>query len=169
VVQGEAPPTDGGWERDEAVFAWIYGPILAGAAVAVATGVVARTAGQVMLYTAATMVVVWFAHGYAAFVGHGGRMDLDGTFRRVVYAFGAELPVIASALPTLAALALAWIIGASVSAAGYLGLATTVGTMVGAATYAARNTGAGTAGAVLAALGAFIIGAALIAAKVALK
>jgi hypothetical protein len=169
VDQGEAPPGDGGWERDEAVFAWIYGPILAGAAVAVATGVVAETTGQVLLYTTATMVVVWLAHGYAAFVGHGGRMDLDGTFRRIVHAFGAELPILASALPTLAALAFGWIIDATVSAAGYIGLATTVGTMVGAATYAARNTGAGAAGSVLAALGAFVIGAALIAAKVALK
>jgi hypothetical protein len=169
VESGEAAPRAGGWEHDEAIAAWIYGSILAGAAVAIATGAIAKTTGQVLLYPTLTMVLVWLAHGYAAFVGHGGRMDLDGTARRIVHAFRAELPVLESATPTLAAIAIVWALGASVDTAGYVGLATTIGTMVAAATYAARASGAGASGTVLAALGAFIIGAALIAAKVVLK
>ena len=158
-----------GWERDESLVAWIYGSVLTGAAVVAATSKVAHTAGQVLLYTAVTMVVVWLAHGYAAFVGHGGRMDVDGTAGRFAHAFRAELSILGSAVPTLVALAAAWLLNAGVNAAGYAGLVTTIGTMVAAATYAARSAGAGFRGALLAAVGALVIGLALIAAKVALK
>ncbi len=115
------------------------------------------------------MIVVWLAHGYAAFVGHGGRMDVSGTAGRFAHAFGAELSILGSAVPTLVALAAAWLLDAGVDAAGYVGLVTTIGTMVAAATYAARSAGAGFRGASLAAVGALVIGFALIAAKVALK
>jgi hypothetical protein len=157
------------WERDESLVAWIYGSVLTGAAVVAATSKVAHTAGQVLLYTAVTMAVVWLAHGYAAFVGHGGRMDVDGTAGRFAHAFGAELSILGSATPTLIALAGAWLLDADVEAAGYAGLVTTIGTMVAAATFSARTTGAGPRGAMLAAVGAVVIGLALIAAKVALK
>jgi hypothetical protein len=169
VDSGHATPVGDGWERDESLVAWIYGSVLTGAAVVAATSKVASTAGQVLLYTAVTMIVVWIAHGYAAFVGHGGRMDVDGTTDRFAHAFGSELSILGSAVPTLIALAAAWLLGADVDAAGYAGLVTTIGTMVAAATYAARSAGAGFRGALLAAIGALVIGLALIAAKVALK
>jgi hypothetical protein len=156
-------------ERQESLVAWIYGSILTGAAVVAATSKIADTAGQLLLYTAVTMIVVWVAHGYAAFVGHGGRMDVEGTAGRFAHAFRAEISILGSAVPTLIALAAAWLLDADVSAAGYAGLVTTVGTMVAAATYAARSAGAGLQGALLAAIGALFIGLALIAAKVALK
>jgi hypothetical protein len=158
-----------GWERDEAIVAWIYGSILTGAAVAVATGAVAETVPRVLLYVGATMLVVWLAHVYADFVGRGGRIDVGDMPRRLAHAGVAELPILASSIPTLIAIALCRLTGASVSATGYVGLTVTITTMVVAATYAARNAGAGRAAAGLAASGALVIGAALIAAKVALK
>jgi hypothetical protein len=168
-VQRGEPTHAGGWERDDAIVAWIYGSILTGAAVAVATGAIAKTVDRVFLYVAATMIVVWLAHVYAAFVGHGGRMDVDGTLRRLGHSARVELPVVASAVPTLVVLAVCLTLDMSVSTMGFVGLTVTSTTMVAAATYAARNAGAGFAGAALAAGGALLIGAALIFAKVALK
>ena len=115
------------------------------------------------------MVVVWLAHVYADFVGRGGRIEVGDPLRRLARACVAELPVLASSIPTLIAIAVCRLTGASVSTTGYVGLVATITTMVAAATYAARSAGAGRAGAALAAVGALVIGAALIAAKVALK
>ena len=168
MERGERTDPDG-WERDDAIFAWIYGSVLTGAAVAVATGAGVKTVDRVFLYVCATMAAVWLAHVYAAFVGHGGRMDVSGTGRRLARAARAEVAILASAVPALATIAVCLALDMSVSAVGFAGLGATITTMVAAATYAARNTGAGFAGAALAAAGALLIGASLIAVKVALK
>ena len=126
LLRGERPPDI--WERDEAIVAWVYGSLLAGAWV-VPSGVVATAPGQVLLYTTISMVVIWVAHSYAAFVGHGGRFDAGGLVARVRHAMGTELPVLASATPTLIALATAWLFGAGVASTALVGLCTAIATM----------------------------------------
>jgi len=157
------------WERDEGAVAWVYGSILAGAAVVVAAGVIASAPGQVLLYTTATMIVVWLVHSYAAFIGHGGRFNLVGLYARLRHAMRTELPILAAATPTLAALAAASLFSAGVAATGLVGLVTSIATMAVVATRAARRAGAGRVGMAAAAAGALALGAILIAAKVALK
>ena len=157
------------WTRDERTVAWVYGSTLVGAAVVVSAGVVASEPGQVPLYTAATMVVVWLAHSYAAFVGHGGRVHLTGLASRIHSAMSSELPVLASATPTLAALAIAWLAGAGVNTTGWAGLATAIAVMSAVTAREARQSGAGKLGVVAAALTALVVGVLLVAAKVALK
>jgi hypothetical protein len=154
--------------RDEATVAWTLGPILAGATVVAATDV-ASESGQVLLYTAAGMFVIWLAHSYAAFVGHGSRFDPDGLGRRLRHAMSTELPILASAAPTLIALACASLAGAGASSTGLVGLVAAIATMAVTAAGAARRTGASTLGVSAAMGGALILGAMLIAAKVALK
>ena len=64
------------WERDEGAVAWVYGSILAGAAVVVAAGVIASAPGQVLLYTTATMIVVWAVLYYPATNSAGVSYDV---------------------------------------------------------------------------------------------
>ena len=157
-------------ERDEGALAWIYGSILTATAVVVATTIKeAIGPGRVFLYPGATMAVVWLAHGYAAFVGHGGRVEIPGLGRRLVHALGTELPVLASAGPTLVAIAVCWIVGATVSTTGLVGLGVATVTMVAVASAAARRAGASRRGIIGAGASALVIGSALIAAKLALK
>jgi hypothetical protein len=155
-------------ERDETVVGWVYGSILVGTAV-VAGGVIASKPGQVPLYTAVTMVVVWLAHSYAAFVGHGGRLDLAGRRGRLLHVVAAELPVLTSAAPTLIAMGVASLADADVGTTSYTGLIVAIATMVVVAAGAARRTGAGTLGIAAAAAVALLLGSLLIIAKVALK
>jgi hypothetical protein len=115
------PP--GSWERDERTVAWIYGSILVAAAVVVATEVIASKPGQILLYTTSTMVVVWLVHSYAAFVGHGGRIDIGGVGARVRHAMSTEFAVLASATETILRL---WCVVAAVCV-----LATLVGYAAG--------------------------------------
>ena len=167
-----APRDDGPsdeWERDEGAVAWVYGSILAASAVVVASGVIASAPGQVLLYTAATMTVVWLAHSYAAFVGHGGRVDVAGLGGRLAHAMRTELPVLASAIPTLIALVIAWLVGAGVTATGLAGLISAIATMALVAAGAAQRRGAGGLGMAASAAGALVLGGMLIIAKVALK
>ena len=166
LLRGERPPDI--WERDEAIVAWVYGSLLAGAWV-VPSGVVATAPGQVLLYTTISMVVIWVAHSYAAFVGHGGRFDAGGLVARVRHAMGTELPVLASATPTLIALATAWLFGAGVASTALVGLCTAIATMALVAATAARRAGAGRLGICAAVTAALVLGTLLIAAKVALK
>lgn len=155
-------------QRSEAAVAWTLGSILAGATVVAATDV-ASESGQVLLYTAAGMFVIWLAHSYAAFVGHGSRFDPDGLGGRLRHAMSTELPILASATPTLIALACASLVGAGESSTGLVGLMAAIATMAVTAAGAARRTGASTLGVSAAMGGALILGAVLIAAKVALK
>jgi hypothetical protein len=168
-VSWNAPLPAGGWERDERAVAWVYGSILVGAAVVVAAGVIASKPGQVPLYTASTMVVVWLAHSYAAFVGHGGRLDVEGRRERWLHALATELPVLASAAPTLIAMGVAWLADAGVGATGLTGLIASIATMAIVAAGAARRTGAGPLGIAAAAASALLLGGLLVFAKVALK
>jgi hypothetical protein len=163
-----ARPTEA-WERDESAVAWVYGSILAGAAVVVAAGVIASAPGQVLVYTLSTMIVVWLVHSYAAFVGHGGRFDLAGLHVRLGHAMRIELPILAAAAPTLVALGATSLMGAGVATTGIAGLVTSIATMAVVATRAAWRAGAGRLGMAAAAGGALVFGAILIAAKVALK
>jgi hypothetical protein len=157
------------WERDERTVAWVYGAVLTGAAVVVASAKLATQAGQVAIYTAAAMVVVWICHSYAVFVGHGGRFDGGRLRPLLAHAFRTEAPVLASSLPAVAAAAVAAVLGADVSTAGYAGAIGSVATMTVAAASAAKRSGAAPAGVAAGALSACLIGVLLIAAKVALK
>lgn len=164
----EGLPPDS-WERDERAVAWVYGAILTATTVVVASSVVASQPGQVLIYTASTMAVVWFAHSYAAFVGHGGRMDPDQIVIRAIHALRIELPVFVAALPALAATAIASALDADVQGVGFAGLFTAIATIVVVAAGAARRAGAGRIGMAAAALGALVVGGLLVAAKVLLK
>ena len=164
----EGARPDGTWERDEVLVAWVYGSILAGAAV-VGAGKIADTVGRASLYVAVTGTVVWLAHSYAAFVGHGGRIDLDGRGKRLRHAHAAEASILVSFVPAVAALLVCSLLDTPLSTAGFVALGVTILTMAWAAATAARRTGAEAGGSALAALGALLIGGTLIAAKVALK
>ncbi|HSI79292.1 MAG TPA: hypothetical protein VK919_01450 [Solirubrobacterales bacterium] len=157
------------WERDERTVGWVYGSILTGAATVAASATIASKPWQVPVYTAATMIVVWVAHAYAAFVGHGGRLEIGELEDRLRHAAATELPVLLSSTPALAALGIAWLVGADVSVTGLVGLLAAIATMAALAAGAARRTGAGTAGVAAAGGGAVVLGALLIGAKVLLK
>jgi len=159
----------GGWERDERTVAWVYGGILTGAAVVVASTKIATEPWQVTLYTAIAAVILWLAHSYAAFVGHGGRFEGGQLGARLRHAFAVESTILAAGMPTVAATAVAALLDASVSETGYVGAIAAVATMVVAAAHAARRSGAGPVGIAVGAVSATVIGGLLIAAKVALK
>ncbi|MCB0866509.1 MAG: hypothetical protein KDB58_12420 [Solirubrobacterales bacterium] len=155
-------------ERDESAVALVYGSILTGAAV-VAASQIGHDPGMEIVYTSVTMVVVWIAHTYAAFVGEGGRLDVDSAAHRGLAVALEQLPVLAAALPAVIGIAIAWALGAGSSTAAYVGLAVSITAMCALAARAARETGAGGGGELAAAAGALVLGALLIAAKVALK
>jgi hypothetical protein len=167
-VTGEPSERAGEWERDERAVALVYGSILTGAAV-VAASKIATGPGHEMAYTAATMVVIWLAHSYAAFVGLGGRFEGGRLGRRLLHAMRDELPVLAAVVPALIAMAIAWLLGADVSGIGYAGVAVAILAMCGTAAGAARQAGAGPGGAAAGAAGALVLGAVLITMKIALK
>jgi hypothetical protein len=166
---GGSPQPADVWERDERIVAWVYGAVLTGAAVVVASSKVATEPWQVALYTGIAMVVVWMCHSYAVFVGHGGRVEGGGVLPLLGHAFRTELPVLASSLPAIAAAGAAALLDADVSGAGYAGAIGSVATMTVAAGSAAKRFGAGPGGVAAGALSACLIGVLLIAAKVALK
>ena len=157
------------WERDERVVAWMYGSILVGAAVVVAANAVASRPWQVFVYTAVTMLVVWLAHSYAAFIGHGGRFDVAHVRVGVGHALNAELPVLACATPTLVATAITALTDAGVATTGLVGLIAAIGTMAVVAAATARRSGAGAIGVAAAVASALMFGLVLVGAKVALK
>jgi hypothetical protein len=157
------------WEREERDVASVYGSILAGAAVVVAAGVIASSPGQVLLYTGSTMLVVWLTHSFALFVGHGGRLDREDRWNRGLDALETELPVLASTVPALVAMAVAWIANASVATTGLVGLIVSIASMCVTAGLAARRTGAGGLGIAAAVFSALLLGGLLVIAKVALK
>lgn len=156
------------WERDEEAVALVYGSILTGAAV-VAASKIGHDPGMTIAYTTVTMAVIWIAHVYAAFVGIGGRLEGGRVGARLARVARDELPVLASVVPAAAAMALAWALGADTSSTAYVGLAVSIALMCVLAARAASRAGAGSGGAAAAAAGALLLGALLIAAKVALK
>lgn len=156
------------WERDESAAALVYGSILTGAAV-VAASKIGHDPGMEIAYTTVTMLVVWIAHAYAAFIGVGARLEGGRVGRRLVRAGRDELPVLASVLPVIAAMAVSWAIGGGATATAFVGLSVSIAVMCALAARAARASGASTAGVLAAGGGALLLGALLIAAKVALK
>jgi hypothetical protein len=158
----------GAWERDEGDVAWIYGSILTAAAVAVATDIKASNSGDVLLYTTATMVVVWLAHSYGVFVGHGGRIDLPGRARRLWHALRTELPLLICAVPTLVALAVCSLSDADLETTGAVGLAVSISVMVLVASGAARRTGASGAALLIDGGSALVLGGLIVLLKISL-
>lgn len=160
--------TEAEWERDEEAVALVYGSILTGAAV-VAASKIGHDPGMEIAYTTVTMAVIWVAHVYAAFVGIGGRIEGGRLGHRLARVARDELPVLASVVPAVAAMALAWAFGADATTTAYVGLTVSIVLMCVLAARAASQAGAGSGGAAAAAAGALLLGALLIAAKVALK
>lgn len=156
------------WERDEDAVALVYGSILTGAAV-VAASKIGHDPGMEIAYTVVTMAVVWIAHTYAAFVGVGGRIEDGRVGRRLARAGRDELAVLASVVPAVIAMALSWALGGDASTTAYVGLGVSIALMCALAARAARNAGARPVGVVFAGVGALLLGALLVAAKVALK
>jgi hypothetical protein len=159
----------GNRRRDERVVAWMYGSVLVGATVVVASNVIASRPWQVIAYTGITMTVVWLAHAYAAFVGHGGRFDLPGFRAQAAHALRDELPVLACSVPTLLVTGISASTAASVRTTGLTGLIAAIATMAIVAANAARRSGARAWGVAAAVGSAFLFGLVLVAAKVALK
>lgn len=155
-------------ERDEIAIAFVYGSILTGAAV-VAASKIGHDPGMEIVYTTVTMLVIWVAHSYAAFVGVGGRLEGGRVGHRLARVCRDELPVLASVVPVVAAMAISWAFGGDASTTAYVGLAVAIGVMCVLAARAATRAGAGSGGAAAAAAGALLLGGLLIAAKVALK
>ena len=146
----------------------MYGSILAAAAVAVATDIKASEPGDVLLYTAATMVVVWLAHSYGVFVGHGGRVDLPGRGARLWHALRTELPLLVCAVPTFVALAMSSLGDADLETTGAVGLSVSISVMVVVAASAARRTGAPRSGVLVDAASALVLGGVIVVAKISL-
>lgn len=165
VTEADPPPA-GTWERDETDVAWIYGSILTAAAVAVAAEFKANEPGDVLGYSAATMVVVWLAHSYAVFVGHGGRVDVPGRVQRLRHALSTELPLLACAVPTFVALAVATVADADLETTGSVGLTVSIAVMVLTAARAAQRTGASRLGVFGAGASALVLGGVVVALKI---
>lgn len=161
-------PPPGVWERDEGTVAWVYGSILAAAAVAVATDIKASESGDVLLYTAATMIVVWLAHSYGVFVGRGGRVDIPGRAARLVDALRTEFPLLACAVPTFVALAICGLADADLETTGAVGLTVSIGVMALVAGDAARRTGASRGAIIAAGASALVLGGVIVIAKISL-
>jgi hypothetical protein len=168
ATQGEHELPAGAWERDESDVAWIYGSILVAAAVAVATDIKASDSGDVLLYTAATIVVVWLAHSYGVFVGHGGRVDLPGRTPRLWHALRTELPLLACALPTFVALAICALADADLETTGSVGLTVATSVMVLVAAGAAKRTGAKGTAVLIDAASALVVGGIIVVLKISL-
>jgi hypothetical protein len=158
----------GAWERDEGDVAWIYGSILTAAAVAVATDIKASDSGDVLLYSTATMLVVWLAHSYGVFVGHGGRVDLPGRTPRLWHALRTELPLLACAVPTFAALAICALADADLETTGSVGLAVAISVMVLIAARAAKRTGARGTAVLIDGASALVLGGIIVVLKISL-
>jgi hypothetical protein len=167
VAESDPSPA-GTWERDERDVAWIYGSILVAAAVAVATEVKATDAGDVLGYSAATMVVLWVAHSYGVFVGHGGRLDLPGRGARLWHALRTELPLLVCAVPTFVALAICGLADADLETTEIAGLTVAISVIVLVAGGAARRTGASGAALVVDAASALVLGGIIVALKISL-
>jgi hypothetical protein len=155
-------------ERDEGEVAWIYGSILTAAAVAVATDIKASDSGDVLVYTAATMVVVWLAHSYGVFVGHGGRVDLPGRTVRLWHALRTELPLLACAVPTFLALAICSLSDADLETTGAVGLTVAISIMVLVAAGAARRTGASPTAVLIDGASGLVLGGLIVVLKISL-
>jgi hypothetical protein len=168
AAQGEHELPAGAWERDESDVAWIYGSILTAAAVAVATDIKASDSGDVLVYTAATMLVVWVAHSYGVFVGHGGRIDLPGRTPRLWHALRTELPLLACAVPTFVALGICALADADLETTGLAGLAVAISVMVLIAARAAKRTGATGAAVLIDAASALVLGGIIVVLKISL-
>jgi hypothetical protein len=168
AAKGEHELPPGAWERDESDVAWIYGSILVAAAVAVATDIKASDSGDVLLYTAATIVVVWLAHSYGVFVGHGGRVDLPGRTPRLWHALRTELPLLACALPTFVALAICALADADLETTGSVGLTVATSVMVLVAAGAAKRTGAKGTAVLIDAASALVVGGIIVVLKISL-
>jgi hypothetical protein len=146
----------------------VYGSILSAAAVAVATDIKASESGDVLLYTAATMVVVWLAHSYGVFVGHGGRVDLPGRAVRLWHALRTELPLLFCAVPTFLALAICLLSDADLETTGTVGLAVSISVMVLVAAGAARRTGASGTAVLIDGASALVLGGLIVVLKISL-
>jgi hypothetical protein len=168
ATHGEHELPAGAWERDESDVAWIYGSILTAAAVAVATDIKASKPVDVLLYTAATMVVVWLAHSYGVLIGHGGRIDLPGRSARLWHALRTELPLLACALPTFVALAICAVTDADLETTGFAGLAVAISVMVLVAAGAAKRTGAKGTAVLIDGASALVLGGIIVVLKVSL-
>lgn len=133
-----------------------------------ATDIKASDTGDVLVYTAATMIVVWLAHSYGVFVGHGGRVDLPGRGARVGHALRAELPLLACAVPTFGALAICSLTDADLETTGAIGLIVSISVMVLIAGRAARRTGAAGAAVLIDAASALVLGGIIVVLKISL-
>ena len=146
----------------------MYGSILVAAAVAVATDIKASRPVDVLLYSAATMVVIWLAHSYGALIGHGGRIDLPGRAVRLRHALRTELPLLACAVPTFLALAICSLSDADLETTGTVGLTISISVMVLVAAGAARRTGASGTVVLIDGASALLLGGLIVVAKVSL-
>jgi hypothetical protein len=136
--------------------------------VAVATDIKASDSDDVLVYTAATMVVVWLAHSYGIFVGHGGRVDIPNRAARLWHALRTELPLLACAVPTLVALAVASVSDADLDTTGAVGLTVSIAVMVFTAAHGAQRTGANRGAIVAAGASALVLGGIIVALKISL-
>jgi hypothetical protein len=122
----------------------------------------------VLLYTAATMVVVWLAHSYGVFVGHGGRVDLPGRISRLRHALAIEVPLLACAVPTIVSLAICSFADADLETTGGVGLTVSIAVMVLVAARAAHRAGSTRIGVVAAGATALLLGGIIVIAKISL-
>ena len=81
------------------------------------------TTAEITVYVAAEMVVVWLAHSFAVFIGAGGRADTPAPLPRAAKSLLAEISVLESAVPTLAALVVCWAVGIGAARLAPLGWA----------------------------------------------
>jgi len=122
----------------------------------------------VLLYTAATMVVVWLAHSYGVFVGHGGRVDLPGRVSRLRHALATEVPLLACAVPTFVSLAICSFADADLETTGGVGLTVSIAVMVLVGARAAHRAGSTRIGVVAAGASALLLGGIIVIAKISL-
>ncbi len=97
----------------------IYGTIAAGLVIA-AEEPATETYPRVLVAAAVAVVTYWLAHGYAAWVGERlrqGDPDTGWSIRRLGHALRDEWPIIEGGAIPLAALLVAWAVGAPLATA----------------------------------------------------
>jgi hypothetical protein len=143
----------------------IYGTILATAVTVALSEVRALGPGKLMIAVGATAIIFWLTHAYADLMGERAGNHDASSWRSPKTVLADEWPMVESALPPIVALGLGAFHVLSRDAAVSAALAVTLVELTLWGYVAGRRMGAGTPGAVSAALVNVVLGGLIVALK----
>lgn len=132
--QAQSTPTVAMWRSRRNAGGFLYGAIVTGAVIAVASGVT-ESAETIALAVAEILTVYWAAHVYTRVLADRLLDPAAGFAARASEALHHELAVLIGGLPGLAVFVVSVLLGASTSTAANLALSATVA-LLGSAGYA---------------------------------